>query len=119
MERADLEAYYNSTVKGMFNSIYGMEAQDVFKPGYKVEDGEISVDRSTVVSRETYETHYEDAKNKLVLYPYGLRIVGGSRMAIVAAIEQVIKSGPRTPDLGGQASTQQVGKAIAATITKG
>ena len=39
--------------------------------------------------------------------------------AIVAAIEQVIKSGPRTPDLGGQASTQQVGKAIAATITKG
>ena len=89
MERADLEAYYNSTVKGMFNAIYGMEGQDVFKPGYKVEDGEISVDRSTVVSRETYAEHYEDAKRKLVLYPYGLRIVGGSRMALVAAIESI------------------------------
>ena len=33
--------------------------------------------------------------------------------AIVAAIEEVIKSGPRTPDLGGSASTTQVGQAIA------
>lgn len=39
--------------------------------------------------------------------------------AIVAAIEEVIRSGPRTPDLGGQASTQQVGEAIAALIAKG
>ena len=33
--------------------------------------------------------------------------------AIVNAIEEVIKSGPRTPDLGGTASTTQVGQAIA------
>ena len=33
--------------------------------------------------------------------------------AIVNAIEEVIKSGPRTPDLGGTASTTQVGEAIA------
>ena len=33
--------------------------------------------------------------------------------AIMAAIEEVIKSGPRTPDLGGSASTTQVGQAIA------
>jgi len=39
--------------------------------------------------------------------------------AIVAAIEEVIKTGPRTPDLGGQASTQQVGEAIATLIAKG
>ena len=39
--------------------------------------------------------------------------------AIVAAIEEAIKSGPRTPDLGGQASTQQVGEAIAALVAKG
>ncbi|MEO6972129.1 MAG: tartrate dehydrogenase [Rhodoferax sp.] len=36
--------------------------------------------------------------------------------AIVAAIEEVIKSGPRTPDLGGTANTTQVGEAIAALI---
>jgi len=36
--------------------------------------------------------------------------------AIVAAIEDILKTGPHTPDLGGSASTTQVGKAIAAHI---
>ena len=36
--------------------------------------------------------------------------------AIVKAIEDVIKSGPRTPDLGGTANTTQVGEAIAARV---
>ena len=36
--------------------------------------------------------------------------------AIVAAIEKVLKEGPRTPDLGGQASTREVGAAIAGII---
>ncbi|MFT3812189.1 MAG: tartrate dehydrogenase [Acidovorax sp.] len=39
--------------------------------------------------------------------------------AIVAAIEAVIRSGPRTPDLGGTAHTTQVGEAIAARIAQG
>jgi tartrate dehydrogenase/decarboxylase/D-malate dehydrogenase len=39
--------------------------------------------------------------------------------AIVAAIETVIKTGPKTPDLGGSASTTQVGEAIAAQIAQG
>jgi tartrate dehydrogenase/decarboxylase/D-malate dehydrogenase len=33
--------------------------------------------------------------------------------AIVRAIEDVIRSGPRTPDLGGSARTEDVGQAIA------
>jgi tartrate dehydrogenase/decarboxylase/D-malate dehydrogenase len=33
--------------------------------------------------------------------------------AIVRAIEDVIRSGPRTPDLGGSAHTEDVGQAIA------
>ncbi len=37
--------------------------------------------------------------------------------AIVNAIEEVIKSGPRTPDLDGTASTTQVGRAIAERVT--
>ena len=36
--------------------------------------------------------------------------------AIVAAIEQVLASGPRTPDLGGAASTTDMGRAIAAHV---
>ncbi|MEX8194582.1 tartrate dehydrogenase [Comamonas guangdongensis] len=39
--------------------------------------------------------------------------------AIVAAIEEVIKNGPRTPDLGGKANTTQVGEAVAALIAQG
>jgi tartrate dehydrogenase/decarboxylase/D-malate dehydrogenase len=36
--------------------------------------------------------------------------------AVVAAIERVLLEGPRNPDLGGTASTQQVGSAIAAAV---
>jgi tartrate dehydrogenase/decarboxylase/D-malate dehydrogenase len=39
--------------------------------------------------------------------------------AIVAAIEQVLKAGPRTRDLGGEAATSAVGDAIAALLTAG
>jgi tartrate dehydrogenase/decarboxylase/D-malate dehydrogenase len=38
--------------------------------------------------------------------------------AIVSAIEAVLRSGPRTPDLGGYASTTDVGKAIAAHVER-
>jgi tartrate dehydrogenase/decarboxylase/D-malate dehydrogenase len=36
--------------------------------------------------------------------------------AIVAAIEQILNDGPHTPDMGGNASTSEMGKAIAALI---
>src|SRR3990167_3508170 len=39
-----------------------------------------------------------------------------ARDAIVAAIEEVLRTGPRTPDLGGTANTTQVGEAIAALV---
>jgi tartrate dehydrogenase/decarboxylase/D-malate dehydrogenase len=35
---------------------------------------------------------------------------------IVAAIESVLTSGPRTPDMGGTATTQEVGRAIAQAV---
>ncbi|MOA23768.1 Tartrate dehydrogenase/decarboxylase [compost metagenome] len=35
---------------------------------------------------------------------------------ILRAMEEVIASGPKTRDLGGSASTQEVGKAIAAAL---
>ena len=33
--------------------------------------------------------------------------------AIVAAIERVTAAGPRTPDMGGSATTKEVGRAVA------
>ncbi|MBK7614280.1 MAG: tartrate dehydrogenase [Vitreoscilla sp.] len=36
--------------------------------------------------------------------------------AILAAIEQVLRAGPRTPDLGGTASTTEMGQAMAAIV---
>ena len=40
----------------------------------------------------------------------------GAHDAIVQAIEHVLVSGPRAPDLGGAASTDEMGKAIAAAL---
>ena len=36
--------------------------------------------------------------------------------AIVTAIEKILRNGPHNPDLGGKASTDEVGKAIASAI---
>ncbi|MFO1220717.1 MAG: tartrate dehydrogenase [Burkholderiaceae bacterium] len=36
--------------------------------------------------------------------------------AIVRAIEQVLREGPKTPDLGGEASTTQMGQAVAQAV---
>jgi tartrate dehydrogenase/decarboxylase/D-malate dehydrogenase len=36
--------------------------------------------------------------------------------AVVGAIETVLRNGPRNPDLGGTASTEEVGRAIAAAV---
>jgi tartrate dehydrogenase/decarboxylase/D-malate dehydrogenase len=38
---------------------------------------------------------------------------------IVRAIEDVLRSGPRTPDLGGSASTTELGTAIAQRVADG
>jgi len=39
--------------------------------------------------------------------------------AILRAIEQVLRSGPRTPDLGGTANTTEMGQALAALVEGG
>jgi len=41
---------------------------------------------------------------------------GEAGRAVVAAIETVLRKGPRTRDIGGRASTQEVGKAVAAAV---
>jgi tartrate dehydrogenase/decarboxylase/D-malate dehydrogenase len=39
--------------------------------------------------------------------------------ATLRAIETVLAEGPRTPDMGGKATTQDVGRAIAEVIAAG
>lgn len=88
-DKGFFESYYNSTVKGMFNGIYGTMAQDVFKPDYIVRNGELFVDKETAVT----ESNFEDKKPTRckVLYTYGMRIVGGSRMHLVIAMQLLYK----------------------------
>lgn len=81
---AFFESYYTSTVKGMFNGIYGTMAQDVYKPGYVVENGELHVDYDTKTTKDNFDE--KQPRRCKVLYTYGLRIVGGSRMHLTIAM---------------------------------
>ena len=85
--RAFMESYYQSTVKGMFNAIYGTQAQDLFRPDYIVENGNINIDRDTIVDGMTFSDKKDELEKPRVCYNYGMRIVGGSRLHLVLAIE--------------------------------
>lgn len=106
-ERRFLESFYNSTVKGMFNGIYGVQAQNVMRPDYKVESGDLVIDDDTRITRENF--HDREPKTKKVLYTYGLRIVGGSRLQLVLAIELVHAAlGSRVRIVGGDTDSIKV-----------
>lgn len=79
-------AWYQIAVKGAFNSIYGTQAQNLFKPEFEIrDDSELGIDRDTRPNIENFELKLEDQKHPMVLYTYGMRIVAGSRMQIVIA----------------------------------
>lgn len=104
---AFLNAYYNSTVKGQFNGIYGTQAQDVYKPDYDVSDGLIFVESETVLSPENWEDR--QPRKHTVFYNYGMRIVAGSRMHLVIAcllIENAL--GVRVDILGGDTDSLKI-----------
>ena len=80
-----LGSWYQSTVKGSFNGIYGTQAQNVYKPDYMVdEDAELHIDQATKPTPENFSD--KQPKHPMVLYTYGMRIVAGSRMELVIAI---------------------------------
>lgn len=82
-----LRSWYTSTVKGQYNGIYGTQAQDVYKPVYTVVNGDLVIDETTKTTRESWEA-LQPKKNN-VLYNYGMRIVGGSRLHLVLAIKSI------------------------------
>lgn len=102
-----VNGWYTGVVKGMFNGIYGTMAQDQFKPSYKCEGGELVVDRATVCTAENFGD--KEVKNTMVLYTYGLRIVGGSRMHMVIAMELIHDFfGSRVDVLGGDTDSMKM-----------
>lgn len=78
------EAWYVSTLKGEFNGIYGTMAQDIYKPSYKCENGELLIDESTATTEDNWEE--KQPRTCKVFYNYGARIVAGSRMHLVIAM---------------------------------
>lgn len=78
-------SWYQSTVKGMFNAIYGSQAMDLLKPDFEIDEvGELHIDRKTKATRDNFSDKLP--KRCRVLYTYGLRIVGASRMHLALAI---------------------------------
>jgi len=93
------ESYYKDIIKGMFNSIYGSQAQNEYKPGYAVsETGEIEIDDETKMD----STNFTPKNSSYVLYTYGMRIVGRSRMHLTIAMMLLDRAfGDRIRILGG------------------
>lgn len=96
-----LNSYYISTVKGSFNSIFGANAQDIYKPDFMVDEaGDLTVDTTTKTTDENWED--KQPKKCVVLYTYGMRIVGGSRMHLIIAMQLLEKTfGTRIKICGG------------------
>lgn len=78
-----LKSYYQSSIKTLFNSLYGIQAQDPWKPSF-------SSDFSLKRERPSF-TSAERGKAK-GLFTYGLRIAGGSRLHLVLAMLLVEKA---------------------------
>ena len=107
LEPQFFEQWYTSTVKGMFNGIYGTMAQDVFKPQYKCEDGVLVVDTDTITTSDNYDE--KKPRSTRVLYTYGMRIVGGSRMHMAILMELLWnRLGNRIRVLGGDTDSVKV-----------
>lgn len=88
-----VSSWYGNAVKGAFNAIYGTQAQNVLKPEYMVApDDELRIDADTRTTAENYDERLGDIKHPMVLYTYGLRIVGGSRMQLIIAIQLLYKA---------------------------
>lgn len=82
--KEELAQYYQVIIKGMYNAIYGSQAQNVNKPQYKVTDEthDIEIDDETRKNINTFEAN----NSTYVNYIYGSRIVAGSRMHLIIAM---------------------------------
>lgn len=82
-----ISSWYGVSVKGSFNGVYGVQAMNLLRPEYIVgEDAELSVNQETKATPETFDEREDAIKHPMVLYTYGMRIVGGSRLQLIIAM---------------------------------
>lgn len=96
-------------VCSILESIYGTQAQDVLKPSYEIEEytAAIQVDRDTILNPENFFDKLP-ATSK-VNYTYGMRIVGGSRVHLILAIEAIYEAfGTRARITGGDTDSMKI-----------
>lgn len=100
-------SYYQSTVKGMFNGIYGTMAQDIYRPEYTCIDGNLMVDINSRVTESNWEERQPNTCR--VLYTYGMRIVAGSRMHMLLAMQLIWNAfGKKVRVLGGDTDSMKM-----------
>ena len=102
-----ISSYYNSTVKGSFNGIYGTQAQDIMKPSFIWDGNGIHVNSDEVLNDSNYSSLVPD--RVMVNFPYGLRIVGGSRLHLVLGIDLLYKAfGDSIRIIGGDTDSLKI-----------
>lgn len=115
LEKSFLQSYYQTTVKGSFNGIYGTQAMDEVRCEYTSDlNGELLIDHETVPTVDNYDDRTpEDSK---VLYTYGMRIVGWSRVQLVLAMELLyMRFGEKCRITGGD--TDSIKASLAPDVT--
>ena len=101
-----LDSYYTSTIKGQFNGIYGTQAQDLFKPKFKVVEGYLEIDSETIVNPDSFDDLFPN--DPMVLYTFGERIVAGSRMHLIIAMMLLDRLGKRIDILAGDTDSLKI-----------
>lgn len=89
MPQKMLADYYQQTVKGKLNAIYGTQAQDLYRPDFIIEpkDAQIHVDISTIPSEGNWPN--KQIHTPRVLYTMGMRIAGRSRLHQTIAMQLI------------------------------
>ena len=105
-----ISSWYGVSVKGAFNGIYGVQAMNLLRPEYIVcDDAELAVNQETKATPDTFDEREEKVKHPMVLYTYGMRIVGGSRLQLVIAMMLLYqKLGDRITCTGGDTDSIKI-----------
>lgn len=105
-----ISSWYGVSVKGSFNGIYGVQAMNLLRPEYVVlDDAELAVNQETKATPETFQEREDKIKHPMVLYTYGMRIVGGSRLQLVIAMMLLYQAfGNRITCTGGDTDSIKI-----------
>lgn len=103
-----MESYYKVNTKGPFNAIYGIQAMQLWRNDFLIDDtGTVHVDADTTPNEDNFADRAPSKPRSL--YTYGTRIVGGSRQHLVIAIELIYKAfGDKAQITGGDTDSMKI-----------